>query len=276
MIGLVFSTGDAAGKGVAEYLVKELGMCEVAICKGSEKCYASESALLAGFREDVIYFDFLDYRLPSEVEFYIVLSRHSSEAGVKSYTVHATGNFSNSAPYGGRPRELGIAYPSVMWFLLKALDKLSTDFSKKGEYEISYEATHHGPTSLLKPIVFVEIGGTVNEWTDPTNHAVVGEAVRSLVSIYPRIPGCTPVIGLGGGHYARKHTEISLVENACYGHIASKYALDYLDTKALQAMILRSRDPIRGIIVEKKSTRREHRVLVEGFTQNAHVSLKYI
>lgn len=277
MIGLVYSVNDPAGRGVADYLVKELGLRETRACNGSTRCFAGEFVLLAGFNEDVIYLDFLDRVLPGELHFYVVLSRHSSEAGIKSYTVHTPGNFSKQTLHGGRPRELGIAFPSVKWLLLRALDKLAADFAKKGEYEVSYEATHHGPTNLSKPIVFIEIGSTINEWTDPTNHAVLGEAVGYLLQTYPRIPECTPVIGIGGGHYARKHTEISIAENVCYGHIASKHSLDHLDIELLQAMVLRTKERVKGVIVEKKSTRREHRLLIEEFLKyTTGVFLRYV
>lgn len=277
MIGLVYSVNDPAGRGIADYIVKELGLREARVCGGSTRCFIGESVLLAGFDEDVVYLDFLDEVLPSELRFYVVLSRHSSEAGVKSYTVHTPGNFSKQALHGGRPRELGIAFPSVKWFLLRALNKLATDFAKRNEYEVSYEATHHGPTSLSKPIVFIEIGSTINEWTDPANHAVLGEAVSCLLQAYPRIPECAPVIGIGGGHYARKHTEISMAEKTCYGHIASKHALDHLDIELLQAMILRTKERVKGVVIEKKSTRREHRLLVEEFLKSTtDIILRYV
>jgi len=276
VIGLAYSVRDPAGKGIAEYLVKELKLRKSSVCRCSEACLEGDLIVLAGFNEDVIYFDFLESRLPSDIDFYIVLSRHSSEAGVRSYTVHATGNFSSDTSHGGRPRELGIAFPSAEWFILRSLNSLSLDFKRRDEYEVSYEATHHGPTSLAKPVFFVEIGSSINEWADPVNHAVVGEAVKSLISAYPPSIHCTPVIGIGGGHYPRKHTEVSLRENLCYGHIASKHALNYLDIELLYAMIKRTRERIDGVVVEKKSTRYEHRLLVEGFSKEVGINLKYI
>lgn len=276
MIGVVYSVIDPAGKGVADYLVKELGLRELSVCAGSKMCLFGDSFILAGFSEDVIYFDFLDSKLPNNIEFYVVISRHFSEMGTKSYTVHTPGNFTDSALYGGRSRELGIAFPSVKWFLLRTLNKLALEFKKKDEYEVSYEATHHGPTNLMKPIVFIEIGSRASEWMDPINHTIVGEAVKALIRTYPFFPECTPVIGIGGGHYPRKHTELSLRESLCYGHIASKHVLEYLDIELLHAMVKRSRDSVKGIIVEKKSTKHRHRALVENFSQMTRLSLRYI
>lgn len=276
MIGLVYSEVDRAGRGVAGYLVNELRPVEVKYCKNAVTCLAGDNFVLAGYREDVIYLDFLDESLPPEVELYVILSRHSSEAGIKSYTVHATGNFSDDVSAGGRPRELGVACPAISWALLRALNELSSDASKRDEYQVSYEATHHGPTNLSKPLVFIEIGSSENEWGDMVNHIIVGEAVKQLVEMYPRVPTCEPVIGVGGGHYPKKHTELALSENICYGHIASKHVLNFLDLEILNAMITRSVNSPKAVVVEKKSTNREHRALIEDFSRRRMLTLRYI
>lgn len=275
MIGLAYSTRDPAGRGIAEYIISRLKPLKSSLCKNSEVCFEGVNYVLAGFSEDVLYFDFLDERLPNIVEFYIILSRHSSEAGVKSYTVHATGNFSTEALYGGRPRELGIAHPAVAFKLLRSLKSNSIEYNR-AEYEVSYEATHHGPTSLNKPLVFVEIGSSYSEWSDHVNHIAIGESVIELVEEYPNIVNCTSSIGIGGGHYPRKFTEISLSENVCFGHIMSKYAVIYLDLEALNKMFTRTAIKPEQVIVEKKCTRREHRQLIEEFSMREGLTLKYI
>ncbi len=275
MIGLVYSTRDPAGRGIAEYIVSRLRPVKSSVCKSSEVCLEGVNYVLAGFSEDVLYFDFLDERLPTNVEFYIILSRHSSEAGIKSYTVHATGNFSAEALYGGRPRELGIAHPTIAFKLLRSLKSNSLEYNRVG-YEVSYEATHHGPTSLSKPLVFVEIGSSYSEWSDPVNHTAIGESVVELVEEYPNIVKCTSSMGIGGGHYPRKFTEISLSENVCFGHIMSKYAIAYLDLGTLNKMFTRTAIKPEQVIVEKKCTKLEHRQLIEEFSERNRLALRYI
>ncbi|MGB9827992.1 MAG: D-aminoacyl-tRNA deacylase [Thermosphaera sp.] len=273
MYGLAYSINDPAGAGIARALRDKMGLSESSVCKNSITCFQGGNIVLAGFREDVIYFDFLDDRMPPEVIIYIILSRHSSEARVKSYTVHHTGNFGGNALYGGNPGELGISSPMVSWLLLRALHD-SWRNSNRAEYEVSYEATHHGPTSLSKPLVFVEIGSSVNEWGDLTNHFIVASSiVKPLES--PQA-NCEPVIGIGGGHYPRKHTEIALKENVCYGHIIPKYALQHLSQEILDKMISRSDIDVRGIIVEKKGTRIEHRSLIEDYASRRGIEVRYV
>lgn len=272
MIGLVYSVRDPAGSGVAGYLAERLGLEK---CDYAPKCGKGDKALLAGFEEDVIYFDFLDERLPPGVEYYVVLSRHSSEARIKSFTVHHTGNFGPQALYGGRPRELSIAYPKAAWALLRLLDKYRRVHGR-GDFEVSYEATHHGPTGLRKPIIFIEIGSSEEEWRDPLNHAVLGDAVLEFLAMELPKVSCTPVIGIGGGHYPRKHSELALNSDTCFGHIMPKYALDYLDREILLAMKRRSVEAIKRVVVEKKGSRLEHRKLIEDFCDEEGLELVYI
>ncbi|ADV65203.1 D-aminoacyl-tRNA deacylase [Desulfurococcus mucosus] len=272
MKSLAYSVRDPAGRGIALYIAESLGLTS-AKCPGAVECFRGDGFILAGFEEDVIYFDFLEDRLPSASE-YIVLSRHSSEAGVKSYTVHHTGNFGGEAAYGGKPGELGVASPLTAWRLLRLLKTLRDSYGRS-EYEVSYEATHHGPTSISKPLVFVEIGSTLGEWRDEVNHRVVGEAVARLLK-EPGGDECNPAIGIGGGHYPRKHTELALSEPVCYGHIMAKYALGALSMDTLDKMVHRSAVKPSIIVVEKKGTRQEHRVLVEEYASNKGLTLRYI
>ncbi len=272
--GLVFSEKDPAGRGIAEYLIGGLKPDNTEECIRASRCYKGGNYYLAGFTEDTIYFEFLDERLPGNVSGYIVLSRHSSAKRVKSYTVHHTGNYGPEAPYGGRPRSLSIAHPTVTHKLLLIMRRKAEEYGRIGEYEVSYEATHHGPTELGKPLNFIEIGSSIDEWTDPVNHRVIGEAIIEFLED----PGheCKVVAGLGGGHYPRKHTRKALEDNYCYGHIMAKYALPYLSMETLGMMVERSLPKPGVMVVEKKGTRREHRVIIEEFANKKGLGLEYI
>lgn len=271
MFSIVFSIGDPAGAGIARYLVKALS-CKR--CDMFPECYDCGKMIIGGFEEDVLFFDFLDRYMPPETSFYVVASRHSSSAGVKSFTVHHTGNFGNEAPYGGRPRELGVSHPPVALALLRLLREYATLFNRS-EYEVSYEATHHGPTSLLKPLIFIEIGSTREEWVDPINQMVVGETLREF-SEMKSIRECFPVIGIGGGHYPRKHTETALSRDVCYGHIASKHVVDLLDEDMLNQMTSKSHVSIRGVLVEKKSLRKDQREFIAEYASRRGLVIEYL
>ena len=65
-------------------------------------------------------------------------------------TCHSTGNFSE-AKFGGNDREVAIPHPDLQKYYLQTLQKHQSDFS---EFQITIEATHHGPTALTKPTIF--------------------------------------------------------------------------------------------------------------------------
>ena len=272
--GLVYSVNDPAGKGIADYIKEYYGLEKSTNCLNAEECFEGRGFILAGFRDEPIYFEYLDVRLPSRVTEYIVLSRHSSAKKVKSYTVHHTGNFGDEALYGGKPRSLAIANPIVSHKLLLNLRRLSIEYSVDKEYEVSYEATHHGPTENKKPLCFIEIGSTLDEWRIPKNHEIVGLAVIQFLE--NPVHKCRVVAGVGGRHYPWKHTKYAIEKNYCYGHIMAKYALPYLSVGSLRLMINNSVPCPEAIIVEKKGTRREHRELIERFADEEGLVVEYI
>lgn len=274
LIGLVYSVNDPAGSGVAKYIIEYYGLEKCDFGFKAIECFVHKKFYLIGFSEDVIYFDFLDKRMPSNTEYYIVLSRHSSAQRIKSYTVHHTGNFGDETPYGGRPRSLAIANPVTTHRLLLNLSKQCEEHGRDNEYEVSYEATHHGPTENNKPLTFIEIGSSIDEWRDKVNHEVLGLAIIEYIE--KPYHSCKTVIGIGGGHYPRKHTRLAFEENYCYGHIMAKYALPYLDHNILFMMINRSVPQPKTIVVEKKGTRKEHRNIVEEFSNQEKIYVEYI
>ncbi len=227
MIGLVYSIRDPAGTGIANYILQQFTYEEVEVPKATNAVYIKElNSILASFSEDVIYFDFLDAVL--DVDFYIILSRHSAESGIKSLTVHHTGNPYGRASFGGNPYELSVANPPVTKVLLVKLYELSNIYGLT-EFQVVYEATHHGPSNLRKPLTFIEIGSSINEWKLPTAHKVVGEAVIDAIKEYSSGKvKCVGCVGFGGQHYSSAFTERALSTEECYGHIIPRYAIKML------------------------------------------------
>ena len=92
----------------------------------------------------------------------VFISRHSSQSGKPTLSVHAPGNFGD-AELGGLPKTLSVSPALAMQNALKALmhykEKLNLN------YEVSFECTHHGP-SLNVPTMFVELGSSAEQWSD--------------------------------------------------------------------------------------------------------------
>jgi D-aminoacyl-tRNA deacylase len=177
--------------------------------------------------ERLIHAEHIDDRIDADL--LIFLSRHYSVNPVPVLTVHVTGNF-GTADVGGTPRTLAPSAPVMMQATLRALRKHCPE-----GYRVSYEVTHHGPTGLIHPSFFVEIGSTEKEWTDQVAARAVAESVLSASPANP-----VPLIGFGGTHYATRETEIALTSRGAFGHIAHTREIAVLDEKMIRAMMAKS------------------------------------
>ncbi len=265
---LAYSLKDLAGTGVAEIVRELMGMDHL-----GENTYTSGDVILAGFPQDVLEFEVVERAFsPAET---IVLSRHRSEARVKSLTVHHTGNPLPQALAGGRPRELGVANPPRAKQLLQLLAQKAEEVGLSGEFEVTLEVTHHGPTSIEAPMVFVEIGSSEEEWRDQRARRVMAEAVVEAVE--GGLPRCRPAAGFGGGHYARKHTRLMLESDICYGHIYAKYVFKAgVDDDMLRAAFTRSIPQALLAIVEKKGVGSGDRARIVSIARSLGAEVRYI
>lgn len=168
-------------------------------------------------------------------EYYIFASRHKSESGVKTLTVHTPGNLLDEALLGGRARELAWANAHAMKV---AMIELKENSEERGiDYRISLEATHHGPSGLKKPVTFVEVGSSEKEWRD--KRAVKAVAAAALKGAESK-EKFEVAIGIGGPHYAPRHTNIVLKTNIAIGHIIPSYAIDTISEEVFRQAIGRT------------------------------------
>ncbi|MFB6092057.1 MAG: D-aminoacyl-tRNA deacylase, partial [Haloquadratum sp.] len=110
--------------------------------------------------------------------FVVFLSRHAGETG-PLLTAHFTGNF-GPAEYGGEPGDLARACPNVQRAVLESFDRHAPD-----GYDVGIECTHHGPTDVGAPSLFVELGSSESAWTDPAGARAVARAVLDLDGLRP-------------------------------------------------------------------------------------------
>jgi len=220
-VALVNSRIDKAGQNIRHHI-------EQILLRGEEQFQqrgrAYEFFEVAG---RLIHEERVDKDIDADVV--IFLSRHSSTNPVPVLTVHVTGNF-GSAELGGAPRTLAPAAPAMMQATLRALARHCPE-----GYRVSYEVTHHGPTDLVHPSFFVEIGSTEKEWNDPVAGQAVAEAVLGAMVIH-----AVPLIGFGGTHYAARETEIALSSRGAFGHIAHSREIANLDEPMIRSMIEKS------------------------------------
>ncbi|MGP6207261.1 D-aminoacyl-tRNA deacylase [Cuniculiplasma sp. SKW3] len=173
----------------------------------------------------------------------VFLSRHSSEKKVNSLTVHPVGNFSR-ADLGGREGEICPSSPEIQTAMLRKMIELY-----KGEkYQVTFEATHHGPLTQ-RPIIFAEIGTEPENWHDPEALAILYGGVTQFET-----HNYNNYVAAGGGHYAPKFSSYVVDNRVNIGHIISKYRLEEITEREVE-MAVEKTPKCKGFIVDKKGTK---------------------
>lgn len=241
---LITSKMDPASKTMIEYLQESKKFKEIKDFYFTSAMYDNISMLVS--KTPLIYADNVD-TTSYKTDALIFLSRHQSKSKIPSLTCHFTGNyFTNS--YGGNKFELGIAYPSLQKTYLVKIFQLR---EKVPLCDITIETTHHGPTSIQKPIMFVEIGSSEDQWGSIENASFVCDSL--LDTLTKKISNTKYIgIGLGGNHYGSKFNKFILNTEYGIGHIASKYDLVNIDQEMLNQMISKCYEKVTHIIIDQK------------------------
>lgn len=175
--------------------------------------------------------------LSVDAEEVIVASRHASESGKPSLTVHVPGELEKL--------DLAEASPPTIKTAIRTLVKMRDELGLS--HDVSLEATHHGPTRLDVPVTFVEIGSSPEQWSDER----AGEAVARAIMVATTSPAeCRQAVGLGGPHYAPRHTEVVLRTDVGIGHILPKYI--GIDEGLIERAIARTQDGVELLALDWK------------------------
>ena len=150
------------------------------------------------------------------------VSRHSGDTG-PLLTAHFTGNF-GGAKYGGEAASLARACPNVQKELVAAFETHAPD-----RYDVGIECTHHGPSEMGVPSLFVELGSGESQWADPEGARAVAASVLSVAGVDADLAGGDrQLVGFGGGHYVPRPTRLVRETAWAVGHIAADWQLDEL------------------------------------------------
>ena len=250
-ITLVASKHDTASITMANYLMNNRGFFyteENASCLQS-KMYKNIRLYISN--RSSLHLEDLDDIYPDSTAF-VFLSKHVSQSNIPALTCHSTGNYTNDISYGGNPRELAISYPYLQKHYLIEITKAKPTIQ---DYDIIIEATHHGPTSLKKPVMFVEIGSNERQWIDSNAASVTCNCLLNAIGHSGR---CKKVgICLGGTHYPTKFNKLLLESDFGLAAIAAKHNLESVDKYMLDQMISKSIEKVTHIIVDWKGLGKE-------------------
>jgi len=251
---LIVSKPDLASTIQGDALLGRGGWNEAGQVEGG-KCWihAEKPVHIWWFPTRVLSEDELDSRYEAgaglsegEVSEVIFLSRHFAASGMPSLTIHVIGvpgekPMGEQAEYGGIKGEVVLPNPRfAAWFRLMC--KAAHEHKLNEEFDLTIETTHHGP-SLSSPTMFVEIGSSESHW----GRTDAGEAWADVFSKGLNLEGLSEnaalcgdwsglsdeeksqtkvMVGIGGGHYAPRHTDVIRKTKCWAGHQLASYALE--------------------------------------------------
>jgi D-aminoacyl-tRNA deacylase len=243
---LIASSKNQASMTIASALSRKHGFESTRITFGSRPLLQKDSLILATIDEEIIFPPDLDTYFNPQA--YIFLSTHRAQSGIPSLTVHTTGNFTDKEVLGARPKEVAFIEPDLQKNYLMALESRKSSLDG---YEVTIEATHHGPTSLKKPVLFVELGSSVKQWGDDRAGEIIAD---SLVDALTKGKRGWEKVGLafGGTHYSEKFNKILLEGEFAVGAVVAKHSLEWIDSPMFGQLIQKSTRFPKYVIVDWK------------------------
>jgi len=259
---IVSSTQDEASKNILSQLIEsDWQECDRWY---ENPVYERKDDLLVTIDQRHIYFDEIDKKIEKytglEFDEVVYVSKHSSEAGVDSLTVHPIGNF-GEAKYGGKDGKLVPASPHSMTKAFHILRKKARREGIKSEYKISFEATHHGPF-LETPTYYIEIGSDLTSWKDQRAAKAIADTVTEVKS---KSNEEEPVaICIGGGHYTPRFTELAKNRKVALGHMVPGWGMKYLNKNSFSEAVEKTPD-VEYVYFDRSSTSGNERKKVKSW-----------
>ncbi|MFW9896790.1 MAG: D-aminoacyl-tRNA deacylase [Candidatus Thorarchaeota archaeon] len=219
---------------------------------------SNESEIFLGLTKEPLIF-LNDLKLDNRelnLDFLIFASRHTSKTARPAFLVHTTGNWGKDAEFGGEPQSLSLSSA----LLLKAgfISFIKTElFTPLSDFSVDIEVTHHGPTSLEIPLIFMELGSSKREW----KIAAAGKTVASVIldtinryTEYKNLKNQKIGLGFGGTHYCPNFHRLIQNNDIAISFICPKYYIQDLNNKMISYMIQNTSEKIDFFMIDWKGT----------------------
>src|SRR6056297_1909180 len=186
MLAIVVSRADEASVNIGEQLLDIADWTETvddgrSDADGGGTVYRTDGAELREFEGRHLELD-----RPADAfddpDLLLFASKHAGETG-ELLTAHHTGSF-GEAEYGGESGRFARAAPNAHRAVVESLAAHAPE-----NYDVGMECTHHGPTDVGVPSMFVEVGSAEPQWRDPAAARAVARAILDLRGV----PADTPV-----------------------------------------------------------------------------------
>jgi D-aminoacyl-tRNA deacylase len=209
-------------------------------------------------------------------DFLIFASRHTSKTARPAFLVHTTGNWGKNIDFGGDPQDLSIT--SALLHKAGFISLIEKEFLPNlSEFSVDIEVTHHGPTALKRPLIFMELGSSKTEWVISEAGEFVGTAIISTIFKfleYRDIKNLEIGLGFGGTHYAPNFRRLIENNNIAMSFICPKYYIKELNVDLVYKMINNTIEPIDYFIIDWKGTNSEEKKHLIPILEEFHIPIK--
>ncbi|TKJ22704.1 MAG: hypothetical protein CEE43_05605 [Promethearchaeota archaeon Loki_b32] len=191
----------------------------------------------------------------------IFASRHTSKTARPAFLVHTTGNWGEDADFGGNSQDL--SKTSALLHKAGFVSLIEQELSPQlAEFSIDVEVTHHGPTILEKPLIFMELGSSKGEWIISNAGELLANVIINTIFKYLEFnEKKSDIIGLGfgGTHYAPNFNRLIRNKNIAMSFICPKYYVQQLNVELISKMINNTLEKVDYFIVDWKGTNSENK-----------------
>ena len=267
-IAIIASSEDLAGVNIGNNLTELFDFEKLEDKYGGNNIYQytkiqNKIIKLYLTNNELIHSENIDQEIDADI--FIFASKHRSKENTKSFAVHSIGNW-GKAELGGREGNLCNSSAALMKNLFLELNENAVNTG----YEITMEATHHGP-HVEKPAVFVEVGSTEEEWKNKENGEVLAKTI--INGVKNENNNYRTAIGIGGPHYCNNFNKIALKTDIAFSHICPKYALNHLNEELIIQSIDKTKEKVEFAVLDWKGLGQERERII-NILKNLNLEFK--
>ena len=209
-----------------------------------------------------------------DADFFIALGIHSLKDEKKRFCVHPNGNWAGLWPHpkrnslGGKEKTLCTASGAL---LNKVYQSLLQNINLP-DYKVSIECTHHGP-SISKPIVFLEIGTSSEEWENIQANKVIVQSLRSVLKGFE--VDRKSVVVFGGDHYMTKVSELMKERRLQVSHMCPSNQIPHLSAEMIELALTKTHEGVEFVLLDLEALGPYHSKIVNVLS-NKNVKYKYL
>jgi len=240
--------------------------------------YSSKSEIYLGLTNSPLVHlnDLRLFETGIDPDLLIFASRHRSETARPAFLIHSTGNWWSKAEFGGNPKELSRTSALLIKAGLLSLIAHASRSTLK-QFSIDLEVSHHGPTLLEKPLVFMELGSSEHEWNMEEAGVTVASAIIETIFKYSEFQEKKLQqigVGFGGTHYAPQFQKLIIEKEIAISYICPKYFIKDLDKEMIEQMLKKNYEKVDYFVIDWKGVNSEEKSHLVTILETFNIPIK--